>query len=277
MPRPPQRYKYLVADVDDTFTVDGSLHPAVLAAILRARLAGIEVILNTGRPAGYGATLLAYLGGIQAVVVENGGAWIDSRAGLARSETPIQFRVPPDPDLRRQLEQLCERAGRQLGLSFTPTADNAYRLTDFTVVRRLPEDADPVQLLGQLAAAVDRESGGAGSLLASSIHIHFMLDGAAGARRSKADGVAALLRSRGIADPDAQLRASAVAVGDSANDASLFEPGRFALSVGVRNLEKYLGELGANRPARLTREAEGLGLIELIDELLTGSAEELPK
>ena len=65
--------------------------------------------------------------------------------------------------------------------------------------------------------------------------------------------------------------------GDSANDASLFEPGRFALPVGVRNLEKYLGELGANRPARLTRAAEGLGLIELIDELLSGSAEELQK
>ena len=37
----------------------------------------MEVILNTGRPAGYGATLLAYLPMVSAVIVENGGAWLD--------------------------------------------------------------------------------------------------------------------------------------------------------------------------------------------------------
>ena len=44
--------RHLIADVDDTFTVGGHIHPAVLAAAAQASAAGIELILNTGRPAG---------------------------------------------------------------------------------------------------------------------------------------------------------------------------------------------------------------------------------
>lgn len=276
--------KYLVADVDDTFTVGGCLHPQVIFAVQRAAFAGIEVILNTGRSAGYGATLLAYVDGISAVIVENGGAWFDLRGpaqlpveqgreqgrGHGRDETPVRFYVSPPPDLRKRLEELCERVAQRAGLRFRATADNAYRLTDYTVVRDLPASADATSLLAALAEHVRAESNGQGSLLASSIQLHFMLDGAcAGAgRRSKADGVAALLRSRGVADADAELRTAAVAVGDSANDASLFASGRFALSAGVRNIERYLPELGRSRPRHITRASEGHGLIELIDDLL---------
>ena len=74
--------RYLIADVDDTFTVAGHLHPVVFAAVARASAAGIEVILNTGRPAGYGAALLSYLPDVSAVIVENGGAWLDRRPSL---------------------------------------------------------------------------------------------------------------------------------------------------------------------------------------------------
>jgi hypothetical protein len=95
-----------------------------------------------------------------------------------------------------------------------------------------------------------------------------MLDG--DTPRSKADGVVELLRSRGSADPQAELLHGAVTVGDSANDASLFALGRFALTVGVRNIERYLPELGAARPRHLTRAAEGLGVCELIEDLLLG-------
>jgi hydroxymethylpyrimidine pyrophosphatase-like HAD family hydrolase len=273
--------KYLIADVDDTLTVGGSLPPSVLSAIKRADQAGIEIILNTGRPAGYGAALLSYLDGVSAVVVENGGAWLDRRD--FGSETPVQFRVPPPPDLRQRLHRLCEQVGTRARVILTPTADNAYRLTDHTVVRRLPAGAEPGAFLAELAAHVDAESDGAGSLLVSSIHIHFMLDRSGGERRdqdrggaavrSKADGVARLLRSRGLADPDAELRTAAIAVGDSANDASLFDPGRFALSVGVRNIERHFPEfskLGLQKPKHITAAPEGFGLIELIDDILSG-------
>lgn len=265
------RLKYLIADVDDTFTVGGSLDGAVLDAVARAAAAGIEVILNTGRPAGYGATLLAYVRGVSAVVVENGGAWFDRLAPGAGSdphETPLIYRDPPAADLRSQLHALAQRVGRQAQLVFTETADNAFRLTDYTVLRRLPGDA--VSRLRQLAELTAEASAGAGHLLASSIHLHFMLDG--DQRRSKADGVEAMLSRRGLPRAAEILAASAITVGDSANDASLFAPGRFAFSVGVRNIERYLPELGASRPLHLTQAAEGRGLVELIEAILAARA-----
>jgi hydroxymethylpyrimidine pyrophosphatase-like HAD family hydrolase len=279
--------RYLVADVDDTFTVEGCLHPEVLAAVVRAASAGIEVILNTGRPAGYGAALLAYLPGISAVVVENGGAWLDrhrsplipeekiASAGHDRGQIPVQFAVATSSDLRLRLERLAMRVAERAGLSFVETADNPFRLTDYTVVRAaaLPQGQgqgkDAAQVLERLARYVEEESDGAGSLLASSIHIHFMLDGRE-ARRSKADGVAALLGRRGVADAQQELFRHAIAIGDSANDASFFAPGRFAFSVGVRNIERYLPELGQARPRHLTQAREGLGFIEVIDQILDG-------
>lgn len=263
--------KYIIADVDDTFTVDGSLSPEVLVAVSRAASAGIEVILNTGRPAGYGATLFAYLSAVSAVIVENGGAFFDRRDALPGQdprEVAIRLTRGLDATLRPRLQQLAARTATRAGLTFTETADNPFRLTDFTVLRQLPKN-DAAAILRNLAEIVDEESNGDGSLLASSIHIHFMLDGK-GAARSKADGAVALLQRRGLTEEAArnELATQAITVGDSANDASFFTPGRFAFSVGVRNIERYLGELGDARPRHITKQREGLGLVELIDEIL---------
>lgn len=263
--------KYIIADVDDTFTVAGSLSPEVLVAVSRAALAGIEVILNTGRPAGYGATLFAYLSAVSAVIVENGGAFFDRRDAQP-GQDPREVAIQPvrgfDATLRSRLQALAQRTATRAGLTFTETADNPFRLTDFTVLRQLPK-SDAAAILRHLAELVDEESSGSGSLLASSIHIHFMLDGK-GAARSKADGCLALLQRRGFSAEAArnELATHAITVGDSANDASFFTPGRFAFSVGVRNIERYLGELGEARPRHITRQHEGLGLVEFIDEVL---------
>lgn len=270
--------RYLFADVDDTFTIRGGIHPAVLDAATRAAQAGLEVILNTGRPAGYGATLLAYLPMVSGVIVENGGAWLDRHSAAAHSpdhsnpakseEHALHFFRPSAPDLRDRLAALKTRVAQRLGRSFCTTADNQYRVSDYTVVRDLPGGAEGAALLSQLARLVAEESEQQGQLLASSIHIHFMLDGAE--RRSKAEGAAAFLARRGIPDAHRELAQYAVSVGDSANDASLFAPGRFALSVGVRNIERYLPELGDALPQHITTHSEGFGLCELIDDLLTG-------
>lgn len=280
--------RYLIADVDDTFTIGGRIHPQVLAAVERAAAAGIELILNTGRPAGYGAALLSYLPSISAVIVENGGAWLDRTthpagphpgepggADTARpaapdsGDLPLRFALPPPPDLRERLGLLRQQVAERMGLQLIPTADSAYRVTDHTVVRALPAGPDGAAILARMSEVVAQASAGTGHILASSIHIHFMLDGED--RRSKARGAAALLAGRGITDPWTELARKAVAVGDSANDASLFEPGRFALSVGVRNIERYLPELGSLRPRHLTQAAEGFGFCELIDDLLRGA------
>lgn len=273
--------RYLFADVDDTFTVRGGIHADVLDAVARAERAGMEVILNTGRPAGYGAALLAYLPSVSAVIVENGGAWLDRRTPAPERHSPgdgptatsshehgLHYFRPLVPDLRTRLAALQKRVARRLGRTFVTTADNPFRVSDYTVVRDLPGGQQGAQLLAELSQLVAEESDNQGHLLASSIHIHFMLDG--DARRSKADGAAALLSRRGASDASAELARYAVSVGDSANDASLFSPGRFALSVGVRNIERYLPELGESIPQHITTHSEGFGLCELIGDLLSG-------
>lgn len=271
--------RYLFADVDDTFTVRGGIHPEVLDAVARAERAGMEVILNTGRPAGYGATLLAYLPMVSAVIVENGGAWLDRHTPAPSTQSPgasapvpgehgLHFFRPLPVDLRMRLAALQKRVARRRGRTFTTTADNLFRVSDYTVVRDLPGGVEGAALLAEIARLVEEESDRQGQILASSIHIHFMLDG--DEKRSKASGAELLLSRRGVSDAAKELATAAVAVGDSANDASLFAPGRFALSVGVRNIERYLPELGESVPRHITTHHEGLGLCELIAELLSG-------
>lgn len=262
--------RYLILDVDDTLTRHGRIPPDALAALQRATDRGVSVILNTGRSAGWGAALQAYLPGVAAVVVENGGAWWDPAVTPVASgrEVPVQLLRPQPPEGRAGLFAVRQQAGRALGLELLPTADDPFRLTDHTVVRAVPTGEAGAATLLALRRYVSEQSEGQVEILASSVHIHFYADGPT--PRSKAAGVAALLARRGIADPDAELRRHAVAVGDSGNDASLFSPGRFALSVGVRNIEPYLAELGACVPTHITSAAEADGLVELIDELLAG-------
>lgn len=269
--------RYLILDVDGTLTVRDRLAPPVLAALQRAADAGLEIILNTGRSAGWGAALLAYVPGVSAVVVENGGAWF-ARAG-GEEECYVTLRCPAPVEVSRadraRLWALRERAEQALGLSLPPTADDPFRLTDHTAVRTVPPGPAGAQALARLRALVQEETAGLGDTLASSVHVHFMIDreAPAGAPRSKADGALRLLQHRGIRDAADALRRHAAVVGDSGNDASLFAPGRFALTVGVANIAPYLPELaarGAAPPQHITRAAEGLGVVELIDDLLAG-------
>lgn len=278
--------RYLVLDIDDTLTTHGHVQPATLAALQRAAKAGIDVILDTGRSAGWGAAMLQYLPAVSAAIVENGGAWFDLRLPRPHAhEVPVQFATAA-PD-RARLIAAQEAAAADLGWEFVPTADDPFRLTDHTVVRTLPGGTAGAALLQRLrqaladprlegprpegpsAPASPRSSSFPVELLASSVHLHFYSDDPA-RRRSKAAGLLALLARRGVPDPADEVRRLAVAVGDSGNDISLFHPGRFALAVGVRNIERYLPELGDHRPGHITRSAEGDGVIELIDDLLDG-------
>lgn len=276
--------RYLILDVDGTLTVGDHLSPAVLAALTRAAEAGLEIILNTGRSAGYGAALLTYVPGVSAVIVENGGAWFDGADQRHEEERHATLRCPMSAtalaEERGRLHALRLRTGHALGLALTPTADDAFRLTDHTVVRRVPTGPAGAEALARLRALVQEETDGAGDILASSVHIHFMIDhappdspGALRVPRSKADGALRLLQRRGVTDAAQVLRRHAAVVGDSGNDASLFAPGLFALTIGVANIVPYLPELsarGAAPPQHITREAEGLGVVELIDDLLAG-------
>ncbi|NES19996.1 MAG: HAD hydrolase family protein [Symploca sp. SIO3E6] len=59
-----------------------------------------------------------------------------------------------------------------------------------------------------------------------------------------------------------------VTVGDSSNDASLFNPEQFPLSVGVANILDYADEL-IYQPTYVTTAAEGEGFCELVQGILS--------
>ena len=64
-------------------------------------------------------------------------------------------------DLRARLGRLAQRVAARAGLTFAETADNAFRLTDYTVLRRLSGPAAPV--LKQLAELTGRKVAGPGT------------------------------------------------------------------------------------------------------------------
>ena len=93
------------------------------------------------------------------------------------------------------LRDLQARVAKRLGRTFCTTADNQYRVSDYTVVRDLPGGVEE-RRCSQRLRVLSMKSNQQGQMLASSIHIHFMLDGAE--RRSKASGAEHLLARRGI-------------------------------------------------------------------------------
>src|SRR5436190_23975055 len=66
------RLRGVFSDIDDTLTHEGVVVAEAYAALLRARDAGLRVVLVTGRPAGW-AEVLASVWPIDAAIAENGG------------------------------------------------------------------------------------------------------------------------------------------------------------------------------------------------------------
>jgi hydroxymethylpyrimidine pyrophosphatase-like HAD family hydrolase len=98
-------------------------------------------------------------------------------------------------------------------------------------------------------------------VVASSIHIHVRPRG-----WGKAEGLLAALAAllpEACAKPDESI----LFVGDSSNDRSLFARLR-KTSVGVRNVSKFLGELGADQPAFVTERESAAGFAEVVQALL---------
>jgi hydroxymethylpyrimidine pyrophosphatase-like HAD family hydrolase len=240
------RVRVMAADVDDTITRDGKISSGTIEGFEALEKAGVIVALVTGRPAGWAQALAGYLPGVRVAVAENGLVAFDDR-GARRDLGP-----------RRGLEffaRLAENSARvckAYALEVTP--DDAFRLFERAFVRPASFDA---QALAASQTLVDPGF----EVMASSIHIHVRPSG-----WGKAEGLLAALLP--IA-PEACATAneSILFVGDSSNDRSLFARFR-GTSVGVRNVNHFLGELGEDLPAFITEAESALGFAEVVRALL---------
>jgi len=240
------RIRVLAADVDDTITTEGKVPSATIAGFEAMAKAGIVVALVTGRPAGWAQALASYLPGVRVAVAENGLVAFDG-LGQRRDLGP-----PRDSSFFADLAQNSDRVQKTYALEVTP--DDAFRLFERAFVR--PEAFDASALVAS-QKLVDPGF----EVMASSIHIHVRPSG-----WGKAEGLLQALQpidAQACAAPDETI----LFVGDSSNDRSMFARLRHT-SVGVRNVNHFLAELGDDLPAYVTESESALGFAEVVHALL---------
>jgi HAD superfamily hydrolase (TIGR01484 family) len=237
-------------DVDDTLTHEGVVVPEAYAAIVRARAAGLRVVLVTGRPAGW-AEVLASLWPIDAAIAENGGIAYLKRG---RRVERLYF-APGDPaDDARRLAGLADEVVQTF--AFARCADDSpLRVTDvaFDVGENQQLAPDQIDAITSHCRALGART------LVSSVHAHACFHTADKAQMSAR--VAAVLWNES-AEEVAERYAF---VGDSPNDQAAFA--FFAASIGVANVARYVAVLQPP-PRYVTPSPCGHGFTELIDALV---------
>ncbi len=231
--------------MDGTLTKEGEFTPALLEAFSSLSQHGIEVMIVTGRSAGWVSGIVHYLPVVGAIA-ENGGVYIDKQT----SSATILSDIPRMSRHRARLEVLFNHL-RQRYPDLTPSVDNPYRITDWTFDIDGLTDKD----ITWMQTVCDDELMG---FTYSTVQGHIKVK-----KQAKAIGLKRVLQERF----PTVLAASIVTVGDSPNDASLFDADQFPHSVGVANVYNYLPVL-THTPAYITAAPEVEGFIELVQQLL---------
>ncbi len=232
--------RLVATDVDGTLTLGGKFTPAVLQAVVDLQAVGVEVLLVTGRSAGWVQSLVNY-GTVVGAIAENGGVFYASGDALPQLLSDVA-------DLTAHRQQLAQMfAYLQTHYpQLQESTDNRFRLTDWTfdVQTLSPDD------LTLLSTLCHREGWG---FTYSTVQCHIKPLG-----QDKASGLQRVLAQQFSEYTTDQV----VTVGDSPNDESLFDPTQFPLSVGVANVQHYVTQL-QHFPAYVTDGSESLGFCQL--------------
>lgn len=238
--------RLIATDMDGTLTQNGKFTPALLQAFEDLNQANIQVIIVTGRSAGWVSGLANYLP-IVGAIAENGGLFYPSN-----NEAPITLTSISNLSAHRQH---LKRVFQKLQLEFTQiceSSDNVFRITDWTF------DVRGLSLI-QLQEMSKRCHGLGWGFTYSNVQCHIKpLD------QDKANGLMQVLQKY---FPQYTLEQVAC-VGDSPNDEALFNPSYFPISVGVANVLEYANQL-KYQPAYITAAGEGEGFCELAREILS--------
>ena len=234
-----QNIRLIATDMDGTLT-QGEIFDAKLLQILtELSQAGIEVLITTGRSAGWVQAIATYLP-VVGVMAENGGIlyWNHNPQPYIIGKIDI---VEHRLELQRMFELLQTRFPK-----LKESEDNRFRLTDWTfeVANLSPDELAKIDRLCQ--------SEGYGFTY-STIQCHIKPT-----YQDKAYGLKQIIP---LYFPDLKPE-EMVTIGDSPNDESMFNQAKFPLSVGVANVIKYRDRL-EYLPAYVTSKSEGEGFCEL--------------
>jgi len=239
----------IATDIDGTLTRDRKLGLESLIRISGLAKLGIQIVLVTGRSAGWASALSQYLPGVSAVLAENGAVLIcsdhNNGAPTLLDDWAVGHREQRMAAVNRCLE-VVRAEYPELELS----SENFCRLTELTFL--VDARIDP-----SVVSSIAGEYGVAHTF--SSVHHHL-----SASHLNKSTGlVKAMNRVFGLGETE--LRESSLTLGDSINDGPLFDSSIFAATVGVRGVLRHLEDLGENKPAYVTLGDESDGFIELTD------------
>lgn len=249
-----QDMRALLLDIDDTLTTEGRLTASAYAALERAHAAGLLVVPITGRPAGW-CDHIARMWPVDAVVGENGAFYF--RYDRTRRRLLKRFLV--DDATRASQRVRLARIGDRILAEVPGTAlasDQQYREADLAIdfcedVACLPDPAiDRIVAIMQAAGMTAK---------VSSIHVNGWFGD-----YDKLGMTRMLFGEQFAIDLDA-AREQCVFVGDSPNDAPMFE--YFPNAIGVANVRALASRMTA-LPRFITDAPAGAGFVEVVDRLL---------
>jgi HAD superfamily hydrolase (TIGR01484 family) len=233
----------IATDIDGTLTSHHKFTPALLQAIDIINAKGLKLLLVTGRSAGWVSALTNYLP-IVGAIAENGGVYFDDK-GEMDFVTPIKSIREHREKLANVFWELQERYP-----NIEETTDNQFRITDWTFDIGGLNHAQ----LWEIASQCEQWGWG---FTYSTIQCHIKP-----LNQDKAIGIAYALKHY---FPKIKPK-HVITVGDSPNDASMFDRQLFPNSVGVANIKHYASEL-EHHPQYITELPEVAGFCELVDSL----------
>jgi HAD superfamily hydrolase (TIGR01484 family) len=244
----------VLTDIDDTLTLQGRLPAVAYAALERLSAAGKLVVPVTGRPAGW-CDHIARIWPVDAVVGENGALTMR----YDREAHRLEKRFHDDDATRRANRARLSVIGETI-LRAVPgcalASDQHYREADLAIDFREDVPELPRAAVDRIVALMEAEGMTA---RVSSIHVNGWFG-----TYDKLTMTRSLLAEVFGFDLYAD-RARFVFVGDSPNDAPLFE--HFPNAVGVANVRAFADRI-VTLPAYVTECSGGAGFAELADFLL---------
>ncbi|NUN67340.1 HAD family phosphatase (plasmid) [Pseudanabaena biceps] len=236
--------RLIASDVDGTLTDNGKFSSDFIFTLLALQSAGIKVLLVTGRSAGWVSALVNYLPVVGATA-ENGEVFLQ-----ADGQQDLLFSVPNLSRHRILLENTFHHV-KQLFPNLRPSADNQFRITDWTFdVDNL--SADDIQAISTQCDLMGW------SFTYSNVQCHIKP-----LHQNKATGLLSVLKKY---FPELNSQ-QVLTIGDSPNDKAMFNPDPFPISVGVANVRHYQNKM-LHLPKYLTQASEFAGFAELAKLLL---------
>ncbi|MDJ0686963.1 MAG: HAD family hydrolase [Xenococcaceae cyanobacterium MO_188.B32] len=234
--------RLIATDMDGTLTREGKFTAELLQSLEKIAQTEIDVIIVTGRSAGWVEAVAHYLP-VQGAIAENGGLFYDNQFLTSRLTTAID-----NIDLHRQRLAQTFQLLQSKFPHLKESRDNRFRLTDWTF--------DVAELTTTELELIDNICQQEGwSFTYSTVQCHIKPLG-----QDKAIALKSVLSQYFPQLQSTQV----VTVGDSPNDESLFEASQFPFSVGVANVLHYREQL-QHQPTYVTSKAEVEGFRELVE------------